>query len=257
MSTCCGSAQDPDRRQDPGTRRHDHRGHLERLGQGAGVQGAGAAEGDQRQPSGVDATLDAHHPDGLLHGGVDDGDHALGVDPGVAQRRLGRVTVEGVEPGEGGALRDPARDEVGVGDGRTPTPVAVAGRTGPGPCALGPDDQRATVVEVGDRTPAGADRVDVERREPDRQAGHLALTGRRRATVEHEAHVGGRPAHVEGDGVGEPVGDRDRGAGQHPTGRTREQQRRRTFGGIGRPARARRPTSSPAPTPPTASRPRR
>ena len=47
-----GRAQQPDGGEDAGPGRDDHRRHVERLGQGAGVQRPGAAEGDQRQPGG-------------------------------------------------------------------------------------------------------------------------------------------------------------------------------------------------------------
>ena len=104
-------------------------------------------------------------------------------------------------------------DEVGVGDRRL---RARRGRSRPGPgsapALLGPDDERAAGVDAGDRAAAGADGVDVERRQPDREARRPARSGAGSGTPpQHEAHVGAGAAHVEGDGVGKPAGGGHRG----------------------------------------------
>ena len=68
-------------------------------------------------------------------------------------------------PAATSASRRPS-SEVGVGDGRLRPATAVAGGPGLGPGRLGPDAQRAAAVAPGDRTAAGADRVDVEHPTP-------------------------------------------------------------------------------------------
>ena len=72
----------------------------------------------------------------------------------------------------------------------------------------------------GDRPAAGADGVDVERRQTDREPGDHALGRGLGRAAAHEADVGARAAHVEGDRVGEPAaGRRQRAApGTPPAG---------------------------------------
>ena len=125
--------------------------------------------------------------------------------------------------------------------------AAVARRARVGARAARPDEQRAARIELGDRAAARADGVDVERREPHGVATDRSLGGRGGRAVEHQAHVGARAAHVEGDGVGEAVGDRHRRGGPDAARRTGQQQRGRQVGGVGDRAAARRRTSSRAP----------
>ena len=94
-----------------------------------------------------------------------------------SKRLGGGGGVEGVESGEGGAGRDAAEDEIGVGHGRRRTAPPVAGRAGFGPGALRPDDQGSAGVEAGDGPAAGADGVDVEGGEADREAAHRPARG--------------------------------------------------------------------------------
>src|SRR5690606_21947329 len=71
-------------------------------------------------------------------------------------------------PGERRVDRDPPGHEVGVGDRRPLPAPPVAGGARVGARALGADDERPAGVDAGDRAAAGADRVDVERREAHR-----------------------------------------------------------------------------------------
>ena len=89
-----GGAEDADRGEHPGPGRHDHRRHAQGVGQAAGVERPGPAEGDQGQPPGIDAPGHGHRPDGLLHGRLHDRDDAVGSDAGPVEgpawRRRGR-----------------------------------------------------------------------------------------------------------------------------------------------------------------------
>ena len=133
-STCAGRGQDPDRREHAGPGRHDHRGHAQRLGQRAGVQRPGAAERHQGQPAGIDAPLDRHRPQRLLHRRVDHRDHALGGRPrprsSAAARPRRRRAARGRGSSASAGMR-PATRSASVTVGSVP-PAAVAGRPGHG-----------------------------------------------------------------------------------------------------------------------------
>ena len=73
---------------------------------------------------------------------------------------------------------DPAQDDVRVGDRRLVTAEAVARRARHGAGAPGPDAERATVVDVGDRAAARADRLDVDHGNEERVAGDLRVACR-------------------------------------------------------------------------------
>ena len=75
---------------------HDHRGHAERVGQRAGVQRPGAAEGDERQRPRIDAALDRHRAQGPLHRRRrPPGSRPSAVTPAPRQRPLGGVDGRG------------------------------------------------------------------------------------------------------------------------------------------------------------------
>ncbi len=125
-----------------------------------------------------------------FHVRVDDPDDPLRGQPGPLDRGAGSRDVQTAEPRELGALRDAPEDQVRVGDGRLGAAPAVAGGSGIRARALRTDDQRTAGVEPGDRTAAGPDRQDVERREADRQPRNLA---RRRGCGDAVADRGTRP----------------------------------------------------------------
>ena len=134
------------------------------------------------------------------------------------------------EPRERGVLGDMAGEQVRVGDGGEVAAPAVASGARHCARALGSDHQGAAVVDPRDRPAARTDGDHVERRQPHRQAGDVALGRGLRATVEDEADVGARAAHVEADRVGEAIRRRDRGRGGNAAGRPRQQQRGGTLG---------------------------
>ena len=113
-----------------------------------------------------------------------------------------RRHVEPAEAGERGFGGDAREHEIGVGHRRLLAAAPVAGGAGDGARALGADDERAAGVESRDRAATGADRVDVERRQPDRISGDDPRRRRLGHAPAHEAHVRARAPHVERDRVG-------------------------------------------------------
>ena len=123
-----------------------------------------------------------------------------------------------------------AEDQVRVGHRRLGAAAAVARGSGVGARALRADAQRAAAVHPADRAAAGADRVDVDHRQADRQPRDLALHGELGlgAALGEEERVAARPAHVEAHGG--RLGDDPRG--DRPAGRAAQQHRRRVRGGL-------------------------
>ncbi len=114
-------AEDAHGGQHPGAGGDDDRVHLQRVGQGARVQRTGPAEGDQREPPGIDTALHRHDPQGLLHGGIHHPDDAIGTHAGPPQGRPGGLHVEGAQPGNAApAGMRPAARSASVTVGSTP-----------------------------------------------------------------------------------------------------------------------------------------
>ena len=160
------------------------------------MERARAAERDERQVAWVDAALDRDLAQRLRHGPHrDPQDRVCGLFDGAAKglgdaldRGARALGVDRVAPRERGVCREPAEDDVRVRDGRRGVrpSTAVAGRAGVGACALRAHPERAAGVDPRDAPPAGADRVDVERREREVKAADAA------------ARPHGQPAGVTG-----------------------------------------------------------
>ncbi len=189
-----------ERREDAGRLRHEHLATAELLRERARMQGAGAAERDDREVPRVVAALDRDDAQRPKHLGVDDADHRVRVDR--PHRTLRGVAIEPQAARE--LLRQPPEQQVRVGHRRQRASVAIAGRTGKGARALGSQAQRPARVDPGDRAAAGADRVQVDGREPDREAADRALVRPGDQPADDRADVRRRPAHVERDRVLDP-----------------------------------------------------
>src|SRR5713226_4052476 len=164
--------EEPPRREHAGPQRDDDRRDVEQLGEPAGVERAGTAEGDQREAARIVAPPDRDRPDGARHRVVDDLD-----DPG---RRLVHAEPEraGDPRLDGGSRRahverelaaeerrgDAAEREEGDGDGRLGPAAAVAHRARLGAGAPRADREASGAARDGDAPAAGPDRVDVEHR---------------------------------------------------------------------------------------------
>ena len=190
------------------------------------MQRTRTAERDEREPARVDPAFDAHSANCALHRRVDDGDDSRRVNPRMRERVARGGDLEPAQTGERGAVVDAAQYEVRVGHRRRSAPASVARGSGVGARALGSDHERATGIEPGDGTSARADRVDVERGQPDREPTDSERGRGLGDAAAHQADVGAGAAHVEGDRVRVAARGRDRGAGAHATGRSRQQQAR-------------------------------
>ena len=139
----------------------------------AGMNRAGAAEGEQRHAAVIDAAVGGVRARGCRH--------RLGDDAEDAARRVRRREIElGGErrhrPVGGGAVElhvaaekvvgvEQAEHEVGVGHRRLRSAAAVAGRAGRGAGAFGTDLEQSQRIGMGDAAAAGADLDHVDRRE--------------------------------------------------------------------------------------------
>ena len=196
----------------------------------------GAAEGDEREGARIDPLLDRHDADRIRHVLVADAHHGRGrLDPVEAELRAQRVEHGAGAPGierelaseeEGGI--EAAEHHVGVGDRGALAALAVAGRAGHRARALRAHLEEAAGVDPADRASARADRAR-------RHAGHahgqaeldLEVRGVERLSVDDQADVAARAAHVERDRLGRPGGARRVGAADRAARDAREQQVRR------------------------------
>ena len=242
-----------------------HPPDCQRLRQPAGVLAAGTAVAHQQGTAQVVAALDRDAADGAGHRLDGDrqgaGRHLLRRDARrhrrhrrrqlrealLHRRPVGRLIAIGAEHGGQRLLRQPAEQQVGVGDrgrpaaaiGRRPRRRARRFRAHPQPLA----------IEAHDRAAAGRHRVNRQHRRLQAQAGDLGfrlpLPGQGPEGRIEVEHIGGGAAHVEahhrlgrqaGGGQG-PLGHRHRP--HHAAGGAREdrvlglQQRRRRQGAAG------------------------
>ncbi len=238
-----------ERRQHAGVdREHDAVG-VEQLGDPAGMHRAGAAERQHGDTAQVDAVLDGVHPRRGRHVLVDDLVDARGGLDGVegecapdgVDRRRRSVSVEGHVAAEKGGRVEQPEDHVGVGDGRLRAAAPVRRRPRLGACGLRADLEQAELVGVGDRSAAGTDLDEIDRRDGHGKsgallepvdAGDLERRGQARLAVLDEAGLGRRAAHVEAqqsllsEAFGEPT------AGEGTGGRTGLDETDRGAGGV-------------------------
>ena len=229
----------------PGPRRDQHLRDVELARQRAGVQRAGAAEGEEREVARVVAARQAHHADRARHPVVADAHDRCGRCRCIeAERRADVLEQRGADRihrhrmlDREQALRiEPAKRQVGIGDGGACAAAAIADRPGHGTRALGADAQHARRVDRRDRAAAGAYGVHVDHRHVN---GHrvfeLEVARDRRPAAEHERNVARRAAHVVGDDVAELAGEgarlhRRRRRRDHARGRARHHRRHRVLG---------------------------
>ena len=126
---------------------------------------------------------------------------------------------------------EPAEHQVGVGHGRLPAAATVARRTGLGAGASRSHPKRAAVVQPGDASAPGPDCVNVEHRQPHRQAAHRPLRRAAGASAANQRDVAAGAAHVEGDRIRSPHARHRRDPagrpGQKQPGRMRRHLRHR------------------------------
>ena len=220
----------PERREVAGAGRHEHPLDLQLLRDERPVHRPRAAVCDEGEVARVVALRHRDLLDRAHHPGDRDAHHPLrgGL---VGQRRevegadrpAGEVLVEGDAPREARPGLQPVEHDVGVGHGRLPPALAVAGGAGVGPRAARPHHQDVARVHPRHAAPAGPDRVDLGLGGAVRIRTHELLVGEGDGEVLDEADVGAGAAHVAGDEVGEVEpppemgrrGHAPRRAGQH------------------------------------------
>ena len=190
------------------------------------MQRAGAAEGDEGEFAGVVPALDGDDAQGAEHLSVHDRDRIRRID--AREGALCRLGVELQAARE--RRRQPPEEQVGIRHGRPRPAAAVAGGTWIGAGALGPNAQGASAVSPDDRPAPRADRVQVDRGQPQRETSDLALGGKAGAAVHDQRDVGRGPAHVERDRVLEPGPAGEQRCADRPRGRPRQERHRRMRG---------------------------
>ena len=232
---------DPVGREHPRQRVQQHAPHRQRLGHGAGVLAAGAAEAAQHRPAHVVPLLDRDPADRLRHPLHGDRQGALGrlfgrIGPAAAEGHRQRLKcrprwlwIQGLitawaEHGRHMGRLQAAQQQVGVGDAEGPA-AAVAGRAGIGAGGGGPHLQ-PQAIEADQRTAASGHGVDVEHGRLQRQAIELGLLtplpGRTAAGPLAPAHIGGGAAHVEAHQRQAAEGRTDAAGPHQATGRAGE-----------------------------------
>jgi hypothetical protein len=184
-------------REDAGRRWDEHRFDPELLGQRTRMQRPGPTEGNEGEAAGIVTALHGHDPKRPCHLRVDDVDHCRRVERAEGSLRGGAVEPDTTRQ----RLRQPAEREVRVGHRRARPAPPVACRPRVGARALRSNLQRPALVEPRDGAPAGADGVNVHRRQANRTAPDVPFDRPLRLAVRDEADVSRGAAHVERDRV--------------------------------------------------------
>src|SRR5882672_7012860 len=123
----------------------------------------------------------------------------------LRDRTRGCVSVETHSAATEARLVEDAEYEIGVSRRRQRPAAAVACRSRDRTCTLRADQQR-TVAHLGDAPAPGADRGDVDRREPNVGAGDRDLRPHERRTVDEHPDVEAGSPNVDGQHVLESDG---------------------------------------------------
>jgi hypothetical protein len=126
-------------------------------------------------------------------------------------------------------LVEPSKHDIGVGYGRLTPASPIGRRPGNRARAAGADSESAAVIDIGNRSTARTDRVDVDHRQEQRKAGDGGAAGIRLgvASVDHKADIRARAANVEGDQLAPAAQRANPGAAEDARRQPREQGRDR------------------------------
>jgi hypothetical protein len=195
----------------------------------AACSGPRAAERKQHEIARVVPARERNHADRAGHAIVGDAQdrrgHLDAVQPERPAELLGKDRLDPAHIGGPGNSEqapgvEPAEHEVRIGDRRLGAAASVADRSGMRAGAARADLQHAVLAQVGDRAPAGTDRVHVDHRHVHRhRVLELELRGHLRHAVEDQADVGRRASHVVGDRVRKAGGGGAARGGDHARGR--------------------------------------
>src|SRR5439155_26490143 len=102
----------------------------------------------------------------------------------------GQLAVEGQLAAKVAPVIDPPEQEVGIGDRGLPTAAIVASGAGIRAGAVGADVETALGVDAGNASAAGADLLDVQRRDPQGEPARVAADevvarAARQASLDH------------------------------------------------------------------------
>ena len=230
-------AEEPDRAPHPRAGGHQQPFHPDLLGHPVPMHRPAATEGDDAPPLHRLAALDRMDPRRVRHVLIDHLDYAerrhLRRQPEPPadlrrQRRPRRLRIEPQIPPREKLRVVAAEGQVRIRHRRPQPAAAVAGRPRIRPRALGPDGDAPHAVHRRERPAAGADLHHLDHRNPQRQAGallepadarHLEGAGGLRLILVDHADLRGRPAHVEGQHLGQPALLRDMGGEDRPARR--------------------------------------
>ncbi len=180
----------------------------------------------------VDAALDGHLADAIGLAPVGNLDDALGERLDTHRRRTGtrkpprqrceaRARARGVERDAAADQRRryAAKHEVRVRNGRRGAAVRIAHRARLGAGALRSDSQVALAADPGDRAAAGADGLDVDHRNADREWPDQAAVGEMRLAAFDQAKISRGAAGIERHDIVETRDLGDHGAADGAGGR--------------------------------------
>ena len=196
-------------REHAGRRRDDDGCDPKHVGDPRSVQRSCATEGHQDVITRIPPALGGNELDraddvvlGHPHRVIGDLLHAAAELPGQRRESVaGEFGIDVHAPAEEGVGEHGAADEVRVGDRGLRAAAPVAGGAGLGAGRAGADAQHAAVVAPDDRASSGAYGHDVEHRNADGEPVDLGIAGQHRRAALHQAHVGARASHVEGDEI--------------------------------------------------------
>ena len=232
-------AQKPDRRADPGIRRHQHPVEAELVGHADSMQWRRAAERDQGAAARILAALDCVHAGGVGHVFVDDladpegGERLAQVErrrDRLLHRLFGSVTIEGHAAAGKPEWVDTAKQEVGIGHGGRFAAAAITGRAGIGAGAVRTDGDALELVDPRDRAAAGADLDHLDDRYTQGQptalleaidAGDLEGAAGLRLEAVDQANFGGGAPHIVGQHRLQPALPSDMASEDGTAGRPR------------------------------------
>ena len=155
----------------------------ELLGHVRGMQWPGAAIGNEHVVARIVAALGGDELDGTHHIRIGERHGAVGRSLECQTEALGDG-LQGARCCRGIDLHAPAEErlranrpahDVCIGEGRLGPATAVAGRPRIGAGRARADAQHAAFIDPDDRSAAGADRIDIEQGNADRQAVELEL----------------------------------------------------------------------------------
>ena len=214
--------------EDSGCGRDEDRVHAQLPCERTGMEWPGTAEGHEREVARIEPLLDGDDAQRPHHLCVDDLDDGGRIQLPEGTRSRIRVEHEAARQRRGQA----AEQEIRIGHRRLLSAEPVAGGAGCRSCALRADSQRAARVQPHDRAASRSHRVHRERREPDGESAHVSLVLAPRLAVRDRADVGGRPAHVEREGIREAGERSDPGRPDDARGWSREQREGRVLRGF-------------------------